>query len=328
MSQDKSNNNIDIQGLVLFKSQESGKVEESTSFEDVDQENAIKLLSELGPLGGHYRYSVLLANQSQAPITEVKVKIKYPNFLSLARNSPPNLNIKNITSTSEKEINQLNIDFVELSENSKKQVNLYFTPQFSNQKGKIATFVTFVNAKDFVRALNSNPIKIKVVSFNIEPKIMPSSEIQTFLQKEGIKKAVRSIGLGSQGEMNFDQIFSHILQIVKGHKFQLIVKDDTKRIAWLYGTELESKQDVLIIAQIVSNKIEFFGASLNHYILIPLLTDFINAFKKRVISTHIVDNDDSIYDLECQHCGMILPAFPKEGETIECLNCHKEQVIW
>lgn len=318
------------QGLVLFKTEleESEEEENYTSFEDIDQENAIKLLSELKPFASHYMYSILLINESAAPITEVKVKLKFPDFLKLARVSPPSVKINPMTSGAEKNVKLVSVEFFELPENSKRQINFFFTPITVSDDGEFSIYVTFVNAKDFVRVLNSNPIPIEVKPITLEPKIIPSNQIQPFLKREGIKKAVKSVGLGIESEINFALIFNHLEQILKSHNFQIIAKNEERRIIWTFGTELESKEDILMIGQIVANKIEFLGASSNHSVLIPLLTNLIENLKKRVISMAIILEDNQIHELDCHYCGMILPRFPAKGESVDCPKCNKENVIW
>ncbi|MHA1344265.1 MAG: hypothetical protein ACTSQG_09775, partial [Promethearchaeota archaeon] len=308
MGEKKNNSNSMIHGLVLFKQRtvKADKEEDIYSFENIDQENKIKLKTELRPFGSHYRYTALLVNQSAAPITEVKVRIKYPHFLELNRFSPPNLSV-HIPDIEDKQLQQINLEFEEINEKSKKQFSFFFNPVNLNFKGELATYVTFVNSKDFVRVLNSEPIDLQVDPIDIEPKIIPSNFISRFLQKPDIKKAIRCFGIGIEREVNFSLIFNHIGQILRIHKFQLIAQDDNKQITWYYGTELESKEDILIIGQIVSNRIEFLGASENHPILIALLTDLAKDFKKRILGLGIINSIDQIYDLECKFCGMVLP---------------------
>ena len=296
------------------------------SLESVDQENMIKLVSELAPAGRNYRYSMMLVNQSKAPITEIKARIKFPSFLTLNR-TPTSLYIDS-PKIIEKGIQQINLEFEELDAESKRQMNFYFSPNSLNQKGKIATFVTFVNNKDFVRVLNSEPIKMKLDNISLMPKIIPGFQIQKFLQSPDVKKAIVSLGIGVEGEPNLAAYFNHIEQILRANSFQLIAKDESKQIIWFFGTEIETKEDVLVIGQIVINKIEFLTASRNHAVLIGLLSNLAADYRKRILSTGIVANDHQIYDLDCVSCGGVLPYFPEKGEAIVCRHCQTEQTSW
>jgi len=325
---ENNNEKSNVHGLVLFKFKDEGEVEadEVLSLESIDQENMIKLVSELAPAGRNYRYSIMLVNQSKAPITEVKARLKFPAFLTL--NRTPSSMLIDSPKLIEKGIQQINFEFEELDAESKRQMNFYFSPNLLNQKGKLATFVTFVNNKDFVRVLNSEPIKMKLDNISIMPKIIPGFQIQKFLQSPEVKKAIVSLGIGVDGEPNLAAYFNHIEQILRSHNFQLIAKDDSKQITWFFGTEIETKEDILVIGQIVINKVEFLTASRNHSVLIALLSNLAADYRKRILSTGIIAGDHQIYDLDCVSCGGVLPNFPNRGEAVVCRHCHTEQTIW
>jgi len=167
-----------IQSLVIFKSEIRETLQkEAEALESVEQEDQIKLIYEFKPYGGHYRYSILLINQSSKSITEVKIKIMFPGFLELHRCSPPTI----IVDESKKgidEVQQVKLDFNELGESTKKQINLYLIPKNLNHKGEIRTYVNFVNYQDYVRVLNSDPVDIIVPPLTIEKAIIPSSKIE------------------------------------------------------------------------------------------------------------------------------------------------------
>ncbi|MFX1338516.1 MAG: hypothetical protein ACFFDK_07890 [Promethearchaeota archaeon] len=317
-----------IHGLVLFKGpQDKEKSDESTySFERVDQENKIKMSHELVPFGTSYRYGILLVNESMAPITEIKARIKFPEFLIVTRINPTTISIS--PQSNESGAKQINFEIDELSENSKNQINLYFKPLLLNKKGKISTNVSFVNNKDFIRVLDSEPAEINIVEPKIEGKIIPSSKIVAFLNTKGIKKTIKSLGIATKEKEDMNLYFNHIEQLMGLHKFQLITKDENKKIAWFYGMDLNTKEDVLVIGQIVSNKIEFLAASQHHSGLISLLTMLSNEFKKRILSIGKIKSIEDIYELECKYCGGVFDRFPAKGESIECKNCSRVQTIW
>lgn len=317
-----------IHGLVIFKGAPAEeKSDESTySFERVDQENKIKLTQDLVPFGASYRYGILLVNESLAPITEIKARIKFPAFLTLTRISPTTIPIS--PQPNESGSKQITFEIDELSERSKNQINLFFKPLLLNNKGDIYTNLTYVNNKDFIRVLNSEAIEISIIEPKIEGKIIPSSKIADFLKTKGIKKAIKSIGIATKAKEDMDLYFNHIEQLMGLHKFQLITKDDNKKIAWFFGLDLNTKEEILVIGQIESNKIEFLAASQHHPSLISLLTMLSNEFKKRILSIGKIKSIGDIYDLECKYCGGVFDRFPAKGESIECKNCNRTQTIW
>jgi hypothetical protein len=89
-----------------------------------------------------------------------------------------------------------------------------------------------------------------------------------------------------------------------------------------------SGKDVIVIGQILARKIEWLAASSNPHLLISILTNFVNNFKREMILQGHVASGDQIYSLECKYCGNTLPYFPEKGKTIECNKCNYEQIIW
>ena len=314
--------------LVIFKSKEERESKElpKFSFEAFDQENKIKIVHEFKPYGGNYVLSIQLFNESMAPISEVKIKISYSNFLTLTRSYPPTIYIPE--PINEGEISKLILELDEMNERSKKQINLHFTPLLLGKEGEIRTIVTYVNNKDFIRVLNSDPISILFDKITINPKIIPSSYVREFSLIPGMKRAIKSLGIGSSGTYDPDLYFILLEKVFLNNNLQLITKDPERRILWYFGSDLESRDDVLIIGQIISNKVEIIGTSKNHHVLISFLTSFSNEFKEHLLLREIVNNLDAIHDLECIYCGAILPYFPKKGEEISCTKCKYEQLIW
>ncbi|MFX0071318.1 MAG: hypothetical protein ACFFAO_09535 [Candidatus Hermodarchaeota archaeon] len=323
---EKETSPSEVQDLVIFKTKIEYEREEKDKylFESIDQEDKIKLEYDFKPFSGHYLYAILLSNQSLAPITDVKIKIKYPEFLTLTRCTPPTIHVP--PSVEQRGSKQINLEFDEFNENSKKQINLHFAPLSLKHVGELRAIITYVNNKDFVRVLNSEPVEIRINKLNITPKIIPSFQLKKILQIPGIKKAIKSFGVGSP--VDLDIYFNIIEQILRAHNFQLIAKDLDNKIIWYLGTDLESGEDILLIGQIVINKVEVISASQNHQVIISILTQISNDFKERVLRRGIIPSIDHIFDLECKYCGAVLPYFPKKGEHIECEKCKYGQIVW
>jgi hypothetical protein len=316
------------QNLVIFNNKDATKIKKSDKFkfESIDQEDKIKLLSDFKPYGGHYVLSNQLINDSLAPITEVRIKFSFPLFFKLTRSYPPTTYIPE--PIEEGGLSKINLEFDELNERSSKQINLHFTPLSLGNKGEIRTIVTYVNNKDFVRVVDSDPIEIMLDNITINPKIIPSSYIKEFSQIPSMKRAIKSLGVGIVGKGDPDLYFNILEQIFIRNNLQLIAKDPIKRTIWYFGADLESRDDVLVIGQIVSDKVEIITTSKNHHILILFLTLFSSEFKEQILQREFISSHEQIYDLECKYCGAILPLFPKRGEEIVCKNCEYEQIVW
>ncbi|MFX1425858.1 MAG: hypothetical protein ACFFBE_05345 [Promethearchaeota archaeon] len=316
------------QDLVIFNNKAVGKTKKAQkfTFETIDQEDKIKIINHFYPYGGHYVLSIQLLNESLAPISEVKVKLSFPLFFTITRSYPPTIYIPE--SIEEDRLSKINIEFDELNERSSKQINLHFTPVSLGEEGEIRTILTYVNNKDYVRAINSNPIKLSMDIITIIPKIIPSSYIREFSQIPGMKRAIKSLGVGILGLSDPDLYLNILEQVFLRNHLQLIAKDANKRILWYFGADLESRDDVLVIGQIVSEKIEILATSKNHHLLISLLTSLSNEIKEHILIREFVPSPDYIYDLECKYCGAILSRFPNKGEEISCSKCSYEQIVW
>jgi len=329
-NRDQDQDQEDMSELILFREPTAQEIKkfESVSLEYINQEDKISLVCKSEPFGGNYLYSLVISNKSVDPITEIKIRVRMPRFLKLCRSTPPTITIETINFEEDEEETQIKIQFEVLKGKAQKQINLYFCPLSLEETGEIRSSVTFLNNVDFVRAIDTAAITIQFDPFSIERKILPSTEVKKFLQKPEIKKAIKSIGIGIEKFFDENYYFKQITKIIQDQNFQLIIKDNENKIVWFFGTELVSGNDVLVIGQIVSGKIEWLAASQNHPLLISILTQFVNTFKEEMIILNQINSKDQIYYLECKYCGNILSSFPGKGKSIECNKCNYEQVIW
>ncbi|MEJ2251276.1 MAG: hypothetical protein P8Y70_09560 [Candidatus Lokiarchaeota archaeon] len=207
-------------------------------------------------------------------------------------------------------------------------MNFYFNPLQSKQEGIIKTFTTFLNADEFVRILNSDPIIVTTKPISIEPKIIPTTYISEFLNSPGSKKAIKSVGIVSKQKYDPTFYFNQIEVIIRINNFQKIAKDEGKKICWYFGKHVDTNEDILVIGQVSENKVEWIASSKNPYILVSLLTYFFDDLKTRLLRMGIINSSNDIHDLSCKNCGYVLPKFPNKGEIIVCSNCKLEQLVW
>ncbi|MBD3196086.1 MAG: hypothetical protein GF317_13595 [Candidatus Lokiarchaeota archaeon] len=334
----EKNNDLEadkLQKLILFDDSnvsESQALSEQTKVsEEIDQKDNIKLLNELKPIGGKFQYNATISNESLALIKEVNIKIEYPNFLELNRSIPPTLTIVPPRITEEDEeitTTQVKIEFDKIPEGQLKKISLFFNPLQSNEEGEIRTFAAFVNVDDYIRVINSEPMMINLKQTNIQPQIIPSSQIADFLKQAEIKKSIRSIGIGKEEKLDYEFIFNRLEVILRANNFQFIAKDKKKQIIWYFGEDLESNTDILVIGQVKSNKIEWITVSENPLLNISLLTQFSNELEENLVRLGIINSDDQLFILDCKACGYVLPKFPKKGKSVECKKCGVDQTIW
>ena len=318
-----------ISDLVSFRDEPApkGLHKDVISLEQIDQEDKIKIIHELKPFGSMYRYSSLIANQSKAPIKEVKIKTRFPEFLDLVRSDPPNMKLDPIN-LEEDEDKQVRIQFNEIAPESHHQINVFLSPLDLDGEGEIRSYVTFVNNKDFVRALDSKPILILFTPLSIEGSIVPSSHITPFSKSTENTRAIKSIGIGVEDQFDPYFYFKRLCQAIQDQNFQLITSNEENRIAWYFGIDLVSGEDILIIGQVIQNKVEWIAVGKNPHLLISLLSKILNAFGAAMIINGTIESIDQIYDLECKYCGTPLSYIPKKGVAITCLKCNNSQIVW
>lgn len=331
-SRKNDSGNKKLQDLVLFNdiSNEIQEIEEiSKTSEDIDQENKIKLSTELVPHMGKYRYTSRLKNESSAPIREVKIKIQYPSFLKLSRTIPPTI-VHTASQEEEDEINkeQVKVEFDKLAESEMKQVILYFNPDDYQEGAEIKSFAAFINKKDYVRVINSEPLKIGIREITIQPKIIPSAQIADFVKNPDIRKAIKSIGIGIEKDLDYEFLFNRLEVVLRAKGFQFITKDKDKHILWYFGTDLESNNDLLVIGQEKNKKLEWIVTSKDPELIISVITMLMHELKENLLRMGVIDSEKQIHDLDCKACGNVLPEFPDKSKLVTCSKCGVEQVVW
>ncbi|TFG20692.1 MAG: hypothetical protein EU533_05950 [Promethearchaeota archaeon] len=324
----KYQNSEKIKDLVVFKEEDSPKIitQKLIVSEEIDQDEKIKLIHELRPFGATYKYTVLVANQSQAPISEAKIKIRFPKFMDLNRYNPHDCSLE-LVEIEEGE-KQINIQTYKVEAKSQKQYSFFLTPLNLESEGEFRSFLTFVNNQDFLRALDSKPLLIRFNPITIERKILPTSQIKSFSESPQIKRGIRSIGIALNNEWNPNTYFNLVKKAMEDQNYQLITNVERNKIAWYFGTDLVSGNDVLVVIQIVKNKIEWIAVSNNQNLNISVLSKLVNEFVVLLIFRQLIETPHQVYNLECKKCGAVLPYFPEKGEQIKCKNCKVPQIVW
>ncbi|MCP4761722.1 MAG: hypothetical protein GY870_08070 [archaeon] len=311
----------DVESITPIQS--SGKFVKQAEFvksetKETSQEDFIKLIANISYVGSHVRVGIKAINNSDYPISEVTVKLIFSENLELFR-LKPKYDFTPISSG-------ISIKLPKLKEKGNTTVYIYYKP-ISLGDGEITGQFQYVNNKDFVRF-----IRIENLTYDLNPpkmivKEIPTFEVEKFIQQENIKRDIRSYGLPDK--LIPLGAFNHLIQIVKSFNFKLITKIELpdQNIAWFFGETEDKKTDVMIVAQIIANKIEFYASSFNEQVISALLTAFSIDLKKRIVNSRVVENEDEIYDLYCENCAGILPYFPKPGEKVICKWCNTENLV-
>ncbi|MFX1599246.1 MAG: hypothetical protein ACFFB6_01465 [Promethearchaeota archaeon] len=319
-----------IQGLVIFERKKAYPLKKTDSYtvEKINKEDKIKIVNNLSPQANRYMYSITLNNNGSTPISEVKIKVITPKFLSYLGCFPLAINILPIIEEEEEEVRNIEIALGELKEKSSQEIRFQFTPYISPATGEFKSIVTYVNNTRKLKILKSKPIKIEIDKLILMPKIIPSSQIREFSQLPDTMRVLMSYGIGIRKKINLNKYFDIIEHILELHNLQLITKDKETGMLWFCGTDTQSRSDILMLSKIGSNQVEIIVFSKNPIILVSFLSSFTKILKERVSMKKILKSKIKIFELICINCGAILSHFPRKGESIMCNKCNYEQIVW
>ena len=289
-----------------------------TKTSETSQEDFVKLDIQLGYLGSHVRIVLKIINKSDFPIDEIEVKLEFSKKTEIFRTTPKVEFIKHESGIVAR------IPGIPQKKNF--EVKFYLNPEELG-KGTVGGQVKYVNYKDFVRLLMIEEMEYNLTVPTIIPKEIGLDSIEEYNSASFMKKDIRSYGLPDK--LNPLTAFNHIFQIIRAKNFKLITKtvEDNKKIAWFFGTTEDTMTDILVVGQVLQNKIEFYASSKNEQILSALLTSFSIDLKRRILISSVVRSEKEIYDMFCTECGGTLPYFPKHGEFVECIYCNTKNLV-
>jgi len=291
-------------------------IKASTS--ETSQEDYIKLDINLGYLGSHVRLLLKITNKSDFPINEIEIKLEFTKKIEIFRTIPKLEFVKHDAGIVAR------VDSI--PEKQHYEIKFYLNPEELGS-GKIVGQVKFVNFKDFVRLIKIEELSYNLTVPKILPKEIPHEIIEEYNNAVHMKKDIRSYGLPDK--LNPLTAFNHITQIISSKNFKLLTKivEDNRKIAWFFGVTEVGDIEILVVGQVIQNKIEFYASSINEQILSALLTSFSMDLKRRILISSVVRSEKEIYELFCVECGGTLPYFPKPGEFVECKYCQTKNLV-
>ena len=284
-----------------------------------DQEGKIKLVPESSVLGSILRYAAVIVNESTAPITQIQMKLGYPKFLALSRIKPP------IPYKLNEFDGLISLTLQKLDAQNKIQINFYFNP-LELGKGIFKNNLLYINNQDFVRTVETQQFEINISNRLFSPKKIPSFQIQAFTKK-ALHKGIKSYGRPANFEIK--NAFQTMTRLIQTYNFELITKTESNghNVAWFYGVEEKTNQEVLLIGQTLNNKMEFISISDDENLNISLLTKLAYDFRKRLFNAGDIPSMVGLRELICKFCGGILEYYPRKGENIKCNYCNQDQQL-
>ncbi|MHA2181023.1 MAG: hypothetical protein ACXAAH_06345, partial [Promethearchaeota archaeon] len=319
-----------IQGLAIFDHKEGPRKKETDRYtvEKINKTDKVKIINSLTAQGIHYRYSILLNNETSASITDINVKVFFPVFLKFSGSYPLTFIASFPIVDKQDTTNNINLNLKELKGKSSEQIFLHFTPSTRIGRGELKTFLKYTKNKGKKREINSDSITIQIDEMIITPKIITHSRIRDFSRIPDMKKAIISLGIGTSKKLNSQKIFDVFENLIQSYNFQFITKEREKGFLWFFGSESKTNNDILVISKLGLNVIEIMAQSINP-VLLNLFLSSINRKLREQLSIHkIIKSKIKIFDLECINCHAHLPYFPKKSETITCSICSYKQIVW
>lgn len=292
-----------------------------TETRETNEEDLVKLTVNLGYVGSHIRIGLKIVNNSPDPITDLSVKLLFAPTITFFK-VKPGYNY-------EKFEGGLTLKLPNVKDKNSISLNLYFRPETLGI-GELKGQFQYVNSQDFVRFIKIEDLSYNLTPPKIRPKDITPEEIESFTAQPNVKRDIRSYGLPDK--LNPNVAFNYINQIASNYNFKLITKVDEEenKSAWFFGETDEPgviEDPVMVVGQIVNNKIEFYASSYNEQVISALLTAFSIDLKKRIVNSRTVMDESEIYDVYCENCGGVLPVFPKPSEIVKCKWCQFENLI-
>jgi hypothetical protein len=326
----KSGSKKDLQDLVIFRHKEGPKSKKIDKFlvEKANKTDKIIITNSLSTQGTHYRYSILLKNENSASITNIKISVLYPKFLKFAGSYPMSVIISSSIEDEKEKFGIINFELHELKGKTSVQIHLHYTPSSQIDIGEFKISLKYINNEGKGKTIKSNSINIQIDDLVIIPKIISHSRIREFSQIPGMKRTLISLGIGTNKKVNYKKIFGIFESLVLSYDFQFITRDKEKGIFWFFGFETKSNNDILNLCKIGSKVIELITYSTNPIIIGLFLYSFTKNLKEQLSSYKIINPKVKIFELDCANCGDNLPYFPKKNESITCIKCSYNQIVW
>ncbi|MFX1457271.1 MAG: hypothetical protein ACFFDB_18040 [Promethearchaeota archaeon] len=326
----KSSPKKELHELVVFKHKDKPRelITDRYQVEKIQNEDKIKILNSFSTLGIHFRYSILINNENSTTISDIKIDISYPNFLEYSGSYPQTVSVFYQIESDQDRMNTVTLKLERLTGNSEEHIYLHFTPTSQLAIGEFNTVLSYKNNRGKKREIKSDSISIELNDIAIMPKIISHSRITQFSKIPGMKRALLSLGIGTKKKLNSKKIYDIFEDIILTYNFQLITKDREKGNLWFFGTETKSSNDLFAISKIGSNFIELIAHSTDPVVLGQFLFSIDKELREKLSINKIIKPSMKLLRLECINCGTHLPYFPKKGESIKCMICSYEQVVW
>ncbi|MFX0005397.1 MAG: hypothetical protein ACFFAV_01590 [Candidatus Hermodarchaeota archaeon] len=322
-SLDKSMGIKPLEKRVKFDVDELSEFEIASVIKDEIVKQILSIVREYEFIGGQVRFKMGLINNTNYPLTNLRITFDLPKSLKWITHEP-NYNRKGDS-----------ILIPKLGAREKRAISLYFEP-LNCMESHVNATVGFFDVKDKPHAI---PMK---------PKMIGISCPIFFTESDANLARVKSLrrNLTHRDKKVFpiidsdkaSSIFSSILAVLEQFDIKLIsnefFEDNNFGEAWFFGITKVKKERLVMNVLLDGDRktLEFEVSGNNEEQITAFLAEIGDRVRQKLIENNIITSEEGFYDMRiailsclCPYCFTLIPSEAIEkfsnGEAIVCENC-------
>ncbi|MHA1699631.1 MAG: hypothetical protein ACTSWN_12375 [Promethearchaeota archaeon] len=256
-----------------------------------------------------------LQNLSNGEVKQISIKVLLPDRIKIFRIEPDFLMRRDYG---------IEIQVARINPQSYRRILIYLTPYECNDF-EISFFVQYVDDGGMYNSIEEKiVVKVQMPELIIKENVN-EDDLSRLVQRDLPYRGVRSFGLPKSANLN--KVFSILKNLVIANKFKIIREKSSDEncyfIAWCHSSYKEQDEhlDIVLIIQILNNKLELFTMGQKPENVINSLTYISSRISNEFIKKKIIQDTDSLHELYCLSCGGILPICPEPGRLYTCTFC-------
>ncbi len=320
---DKSMGIKPLEKRVKFDVDELSEFEIASVIKDEIVKQILSIVREFEFIGGQVRFKVGLVNNTNYPLTNLRITFDLPKSLKWIMHEP-NYNRKGDS-----------ILISKLGAKEKRAVSLYFEP-LNCMESHINATVSFFDVKDKPHAI---PMKPKMIG--ISCPIFFTEEDANLARVKSLRRNLTHRDKKVFPIIDSDKansIFSSILSVLEQFDIKLISNeffdDNNFGEAWFFGITKVKKERLVMNVLLDGDRktLEFEVSGNNEEQITAFLAEIGDRVRQKLIENNIITSEEGFYDMRiailsclCPYCYTLMSSESVEkfnnGETIVCENC-------
>ncbi|MHA1585284.1 MAG: hypothetical protein ACTSVU_00755 [Promethearchaeota archaeon] len=310
-------------GSKIFKKNLAKKIQTNEKHDDIPQKDLIHFEIRPEILIDILYLSIIVKNDSDAPIKEVKFRLNLLDDLQLIHSTSP--------LDEEISLTPLIINMDDINSHSEIIYELQFSYQKDPKDFAITGFIQFRSEKGFARF-----VKAKKVYWDLTiPKFIQTKksqeEIDSFLVQKGLESRIQGVGIpgldfSEQANVFLNKMVERLNLTECFHEYQ------KNLMKTYYCGKIDDFEDIgqefVLIAQVKNMVLSYQIYALSSRYLSAFLYFLFQHLQAYFHESGILAQDQSLVHLSCQKCHKMLKIFPPKGEIIACKYCRLLQKVW